>query len=327
MKQVRATPFPWSGSIEMDYPTISVVIPTYNRGESLCSTISSVLSQAYPGKTEVIVVDQTPQPSEEVAAFIHQHQKDLRYLRLTEANLPRARNMGFAEAGGELALFVDDDIILPPDTLARLASHFRPRGSRALSGLVLNERDPASSLQGYARKHGPRVSSPNPDLIEVRRFIGALMCVPAETVRRVGGFDEHLGRLTSTASGEDYDFCYRLRKAGVRLFIDPSVRVIHRDCLAGGCEVRKIDPELAVRYQIRSLAYMSIKHHGRMGLRGWATILRGFVLNSPAQHVLNRFSLARQAVAESEDFVCENHQQYAKKCTPGLPGKSFTRVN
>jgi GT2 family glycosyltransferase len=293
----------------MDYPTISVVIPTYNRGESLCSTISSVLAQAYPGKTEVIVADQSPGHSEEVAAFFHQHQKDLRYLRLTEANLPRARNVGLAEAGGELVLFVDDDIVLPPDALSRLASRFQTRGSRALSGLVLNERDPESSLKGYAQQYGPQVSSPNPVLIEVRRFIGALMFIPAESVRRVGGFDEQLGRLTPTASGEDYDFCYRLRESGVRLFIDPSVRVTHRDDLAGGCEVRKIDPELAVRYQMRSSAYMSIKHHGRIGWRGWAKILRGYVLNSPVLKALNRFSLAGQAVAEAEDFARENPRQ------------------
>jgi GT2 family glycosyltransferase len=292
----------------MDCPSVSVIIATYNRDEPLCSAISSVLAQRYPGKMQLIVVDQTPGHSEEVAAFLHQHEKEIRYLRLAEPNLPAARNAGIAEACGELLLFVDDDIILPRDAVSRLASHFQTQGSRALSGLVLPEKDPETSLKQYAQECGPRVLSPNSNLIEARRFIGALMCVPGETVRRVGGFDEKLGRLTPTAFGEDYDFCHRLRKAHVPLFIDPSVRVTHRDHVAGGCESRKIDPDLAVRYQVRARAYMSLKHYGRVGLRGWGRILRGFVLNRATlrvgiRHVLRRFSLARRAVAEARGFA------------------------
>jgi GT2 family glycosyltransferase len=205
-------------------------------------------------------------------------------------------------------LFADDDIILPRDVVSRLASHFQPQGSRALSGLVLSEKDPETFLKRYAQQYGPGVLCPNPNLIEARYFIGALMCIPADTVRLVGGFDEKLGRLTPTAYGEDYDFCYRLRQAHVRLFIDPSVRVTHRDHVPGGCESRKIDPDLAVRYHMRIMAYMSLKHHGRVGLRGWARILRGFVLNRVSlrigiRHVLKQFSLARRAVAEARAFA------------------------
>ena len=292
---------------KMDYPTVSVIIATYNRDEPLCSAISSVLAQEYPGKMQLIVVDQSPGHSEEVAAFLRQQEKELRYLRLAEPNLPAARNAGVAEACGELLLFVDDDMILPRDVVSRLASHFQSQGSRALSGLLVSEKDPETFLKRYAQEYGPRVLSPNPNLIETRPIGGLMcMCVPAETVRLVGGFDEKLGRLTPTACEEDYDFCYRLREAHVRLFIDPSVRVTHRN-VPGGCESRKIDHELTVRYNMRALAYMSLKYHGRVGLRGWAWILRGYVLNRATlrigiRHVLKRFSLARRAVAEARGF-------------------------
>ena len=287
---------------------VSIIIVTYNRDESLCSAISSVLAQEYPGKMQLIVVDQSPGHSDEVAAFLHAHEKEMRYLRLAEANLPRARNVGIAEAAGELILFVDDDVVLPRDAVSRLASHFQAQDSRAVAGLVLSEEHPETSLERYAHEYGPRVLSPNPSLIEVRHFIGALMCVPAETARLVGGFDEKFGRLTPTASGEDTDFCCRLHEVQVRLFLDPSIRVIHRNHVAGGCQNRKIDPGLAARYHMRALAYRLLKQHGCIGLIGWGRMLSGHVVNSMnlkigVRHVLKRFSLARRAVAEARGFA------------------------
>ena len=257
---------------------------------------------------QLIVVDQSPGHSEEVAAFLHEHEKEMRYLRLAEPNLPRARNVGIAEAAGELILFVDDDIVLPPDAVSRLASHFQPQGCRAVAGLVLSERHPEITLKRYAHEYGRRVLSPNRNLIGVRHFIGALMCVPAETVRLVGGFDEKLGRLTPTACSEDDDFCCRLHEAQVRLFLDPSIRVMHRDHAAGGCQARKIDPELAARYHMLALAYMLLKQHGYIGLIGWGRMLSGYVVNRMnlkigVKHVLKRFSVARRAVAEARGFA------------------------
>jgi GT2 family glycosyltransferase len=257
---------------------------------------------------QLIVVDQSPSHSEEVAAFLQEHGKEMRYLRLAEPNLPRARNVGIAEATGELILFVDDDIVLPRDAVSRLASHFEPLASRAIAGVAISERHPETSLKRYAHDYGRRVLSPTSNLIEVRYVVGALLCVPAEIVRRVGGFDEKLGRLTPTAFREDIDFCGRLHKAQVRLFLDPSLRVVHRNHAAGGCQSRRIDPELAARYHMRALAYALLKHHGRMGLIGWGRMLSRHVVNRKnlkvgVRRVLKRFSLARQAVAEAREFA------------------------
>jgi GT2 family glycosyltransferase len=225
-----------------------------------------------------------------------------------EPNLPKARNAGFAAARGRLIVFVDDDIILPPHAIARLADHFRTSQLKGVSGVVVSESSPEASLRAYARQLG--VASMNADRgpRQVEGFIGALMMVPAKVVRRVGGFDELLGRLTPTAYGEDNDFCQRLRRAGIPLWIDPAVRVLHKDHLEGGCGSRTTDPALARKYHMKSMAYIRLKHHGRLGVRGWLQLGRGFVVNrellreSPGQIVRN-LATARLAVKEVRSFM------------------------
>jgi GT2 family glycosyltransferase len=163
-------------------------------------------------------------------------------------------------------------------------------------------------LRAYARQLGVTSMEEPQRPTHVEEFIGALMMVSAKAVCVAGGFDPLLGRLTPTAYGEDDDFCYRLRQAGVPLFIDPSVRVLHRDHLAGGCGSRQTDPELALKYHMKSMAYIRIKHHGRLGAGGWLQLARGFIANReilrnrPGQAVLN-FMAARKAVGEVRAFM------------------------
>ncbi len=308
----------------MSYPTVSVIIATYNRDEPLCSAISRVLGQDYPANVQLIVVDQSPIHGKEAAEFLRGRQQQMRYLRLTEPNLPKARNAGLAEAVGDLILFVDDDVVLPPHAVSRLASRFPECGARAVSGVVLSTRVPEASLRCYVQQCGPGVLEPNHDPIEVSHIDGSLICLPAEAVRLVRGFDEGFGRLTPTASGEDHDFCYRLRKAKVRLFIDPSLRVSHLDDVAGGCETRQIDPQFATRYQARAMAYMSLKWHGRLGVRGWARLVRGMVLNRYTlsrglPYVRSRFLDARNAVREAESFILANKSESAASRATDVP--------
>lgn len=292
------------------HPSVSVLIPTYNRDASLCETMEGVFSQDYPGKMELIVVDQSDEHNEEVRNFRWLHRKDFHYLSQRQPNLPRARNAALSAAKGDLVLFVDDDIVLPPDAVSRLAKHFCPFRVQAVSGLVVFQSNPELSLQQYAREYGIDLSRQTRPK-KVDRFIGALMFLPAQVVRAVGGFDDLMGDLTPTAYGEDEDFCYRLRLAKIPLFIDPTLRVVHRDNLPGGCASRWTDPEVARRYHMKSMAYMGAKYHGRVGLRGWIRLARGYVLNRDTlsrglRHVRCCFAEARNAVREAEAFIAAN---------------------
>jgi glycosyltransferase involved in cell wall biosynthesis len=285
---------------------------TYNRDSSLCEAMRSVFSQDYPGEVELIVVDQSKDHNEEVRKFFRAHREDFRYIFQSEPNLPAARNAAFSAAKGDLIFFIDDDMVLPSDAISRLAKHFSPFRLQVVSGVIVSEKNPELSLRQYARRHGIDVTRQiRPK--KVTRSIGTARFLSAGAVRAVGGFDELLGGLTPAAYGEDDDFLQRLRSAKIPLFIDPTVRIIHKDHLAGGCASRWTDLETARRYHMKSAAYISAKHHGRVGVRGWMRLARGYVLNRETlsrglRHVRRCFAEAREAAGEAEAFIAANRR-------------------
>ena len=99
---------------------ISVVIPTYNRADSLPRALSSVQSQTLPAE-EVIVVDDGSRDGTE--SLIREHYPRVRYLRQRNGGVSRARNLGIAAARGEwIALLDSDDAWLPTKLAAQRAA-------------------------------------------------------------------------------------------------------------------------------------------------------------------------------------------------------------
>jgi GT2 family glycosyltransferase/glycosyltransferase involved in cell wall biosynthesis len=92
-------------------PAISVVIPTFNRAESLRSTLQSLLEQTLPKSDyEVVVVNDgsTDATTEVCQSFIDQIQ--LTALRHNEnSGIAAAKNTGILAARGRILLFFDDD--------------------------------------------------------------------------------------------------------------------------------------------------------------------------------------------------------------------------
>jgi GT2 family glycosyltransferase len=299
-------------------PSLSVIVATCNRDEVLCTSLSRILEQDYAGDWELIVVDQSESHSDEVRTFLERNAARINYVRQDEPNLPKARNAGFRGAMGKLIVLVDDDMLLPTDTLTRFAKHFASMQRRAVAGIAISERDPERSLRLYMRRYGRGVSNGVERLLDGSRYIPSPLCLPASAFQLVGGYDSQLGALTPAAYAEDYDFAYRLWKVGVRLFLDPLIRVAHLDHVAGGCGSRHLDPAVARRYQVMAMAYLAMKRHGTVGVRGWANIYRGYVLNretlrSGCASILRRFRQVRAAVSQVQDVYSRN--QPLKPCS------------
>src|SRR5262249_771856 len=96
---------------------VTVVVPSYNRGDALAPTLDAILGSDLKsvGEIEVIVVDDgSPVPAKSVVdSRIVPQGVSLRCIRQDNAGPAAARNAGFREARGEVVLFVDDDILLP----------------------------------------------------------------------------------------------------------------------------------------------------------------------------------------------------------------------
>ena len=102
-------------------PTVSVVIPSYNRAGWLPAAVGSVLAQTHPA-TEILIVDDgsTDNSAEVCAAF----PAPVRYIRQQNAGVSAARNRGMREATGEFIALLDSDDLWVPEKLAvQLALH------------------------------------------------------------------------------------------------------------------------------------------------------------------------------------------------------------
>lgn len=94
---------------------ISVVIPLYNKEQSIASTLQTVLKQIYQDFEIVIVNDgSTDHSVEEVTKVLDPR---IRLIHQSNAGVSAARNRGIKEARGEFVAFLDADDVWKPDYL------------------------------------------------------------------------------------------------------------------------------------------------------------------------------------------------------------------
>lgn len=120
---------------------LSVIIPTYNRADTIGITIDSLIAnQLPPSEYEIVVVDN--RSTDGTAAIVREAQArssvPIRYLYEERAGVHYARNRGALEARGELLYFTDDDMVATPAMLEQLMRVFEidPRIA-SVSGRVL----------------------------------------------------------------------------------------------------------------------------------------------------------------------------------------------
>jgi len=202
--------------------SLTVVIPTYNRCDTLGRAISAHARQtASRDIAEILVVDDgsTDGTQAVVAEMSKGSPVHIRYLRQDNKGPAAARNTGIRAANTDLLLFTDDDII-PSPTLAaeHLGWHKNfPEDSGAVLGRVVwsPQVNPTPFMNWYGT-NGPLFAFARLDgrtEVEYRYFYSCNVSVKTEFLRNSGTFDEDF----KIAAYEDIELGYRLNKAGMRL--------------------------------------------------------------------------------------------------------------
>lgn len=231
----------------MNWPLISVIIPTYGREEPLRDSLKDVLQQDYLA-FEVLVVDQTPTHQPETQAYLQElaDAGKIQWFRVNWASLPGARNYAVRRSSGEIILFVDDDIQMPAGCLAAHAHNFleRPevgavagrvfdRMKLADSGnsLTIEDLPPEAMDPGIAWYYIDLVHTVKPQRVLTAR--GCNMSFRREIFTKYGlQFDE---RFRGSAVREESDFCLKLRQTGYQIWYDPAAHLVHLGEETGGC--------------------------------------------------------------------------------------------
>jgi glycosyltransferase involved in cell wall biosynthesis len=116
------------------FPTVSVIIPTYNRKEQLSETLNSLAQQSViENQFEVIVVDDgSTDGTREVMATGFPF--PLRYFSQNNQGDAAARNVGAKQSQADMLVFLDDDILLEPDYLSCLMKAHETYANRIVVG-------------------------------------------------------------------------------------------------------------------------------------------------------------------------------------------------
>jgi len=104
---------------------ISIIIPLYNRANTITKTLGSLQKQTYQDFEIIIVNDGSTDDSEKIVTkYLKQNQfkQNIFFFNQLNQGAPAARNRGFRESNGEYLLFCDADAVLVPDALEVMLS-------------------------------------------------------------------------------------------------------------------------------------------------------------------------------------------------------------
>jgi glycosyltransferase involved in cell wall biosynthesis len=200
-------------------PFISVIVPVYNGGKFLAVCLAALKTTSYPAYEVIVVDDCSTDNSAEISRAM-----GAKVLSMPRQSGPAgARNQGSREAKGEILFFVDADVVVKPDTLARVAYDLTENPNvAAVFGSYDDEPAEKNFISQYKNLFHHFVhQQSNTEAVSFWAGCGAIR---REIFQKVGGFD--MVRY-ARPSIEDIELGYRMRRMGYRLMLDKQLQGKH----------------------------------------------------------------------------------------------------
>ncbi len=183
----------------MSMPTVSVIIPTYNRAWVLKEAIDSVLAQDFRDFEIVVVDDGSTDNTQEILESYQQ----ICVVRQDHRGVSAARNTGTVRAAGRLVTFLDSDDLWLPGKLSAQVAFFNTHPDALIcqteeiwikNGVRVNPKKRHKKYSGMVFERCLELCIVSPSAVMMRRWL----------FDKIGGFDETLPLC------EDYDLWLRI---------------------------------------------------------------------------------------------------------------------
>jgi GT2 family glycosyltransferase len=207
---------------------LSIIIATHARPDALARLLESLAPQlgsaaGAPAREILVAENGTP-----AASTLPATAPPLRHLHDPRPGKCRIQNVAIRQAGGDIIVCLDDDLVAAPGYLDEVERFFTGHPEfAAMKGRILPAEDPAAKVgaQAMAWLDLPLVDH-GEEVIEVRGVLGANMAFRASALAQIGPFDERLGP-GAAGHEEETEISARLVRAGFRIGYAPRALVYH----------------------------------------------------------------------------------------------------
>ncbi len=214
-KAFADAPFPVEQ--QRTWPKVSVVVCAYNAADTLTDNLRSLEALSYPDFEIILINDGSKDRTSDIG---HSFAR-VRVIDTPNAGLSAARNVGLAEATGEIVAYTDADTRVDPDWLTFLVQPFLTSDVVASGGPNVVPADDPPMAQSIARAPG----GPTHVLLDDRtaeHVPGCNMAFRREALLAIGGFNPIYLR-----AGDDVDVCWRLQAQGGKIGFAAAALVWH----------------------------------------------------------------------------------------------------
>lgn len=210
----------------------TVVVPTFNRGAALVETIRLLAaSEVEEGDAvEIVVVDDGSRiPAQEVAAASGLEAQGrgwpVQWIRQENAGPAAARNAGFRAGDGEVVLFVDDDILVPPGLVSAHLQGHRKHPGAVIFGLCpyAPERE-ATPFRAYLDSASDSRWRSSEEWTQVPTVASGQLSVARAQFAPEGGV--YCSDLAIPAA-EEFELAFRLQQRGIPILRASTILAVH----------------------------------------------------------------------------------------------------
>jgi len=248
---------------------LSIIIVNWNTKELLLNCLESIFRHPANLTFEVIVVDNGSSDSSVPA--VREHYPNINLIaNSSNLGFARANNQAIRSTVSRYCLLLNSDAELTPEALRGMFEFMEENPQVGIAGAKLLNRDGSmqnsfdnipslttellnkSLLRAILPRRYPSKKSAITSPVEIESVIGACMLIRRKALDEVGLLDENYFLFL-----EETDLCFRMHKAGWKVFYLPQIEVYH---LQG--KSKAIDPGRAWIEYYQSLYTFFKKNRG-----------------------------------------------------------------